>query len=184
MGGCHRVLGRAPTEPLGERRREPLVGRLHGNGDERAQGRHEELGLVSLLAVLAAQGQRKPHDDVLHLELNRVAFISIVHNLLDNALRYGNDRGRVVVTLTADPQAGTLRVADDGPGIGADDRERIFERFYRCKGHEATGTGLGLAIVGKAVHAMGAAIHLEDGVDRRGVAFVIRFPRPSVPSLS
>lgn len=114
------------------------------------------------------------------MELNRVAFISIVHNLLDNALRYGNDRGRGIVTLTSDARDDVLRVADDGPGIEAAERKRVFERFYRGKGHDATGSGLGLAIVGKAVRTMGATIHLEDGLDGKGGAFVVKFPRTAV----
>lgn len=146
--------------------------------------------LQELLAQMAPVALARQIDlsleapDRLCLELNRVAFISIVHNLLDNALRYGNDRGRVIVTLISDSRESVLRVADDGPGIGADEREQVFERFYRGRGHDATGTGLGLAIVGRAVHAMGAAIHLEDGLDRAGVAFVIRFPKPPVSPAS
>jgi signal transduction histidine kinase len=120
------------------------------------------------------------------LPMNRVAFHSIVRNLVDNALRYGPPGGHVVVTLTKDKQGDgqedrqkiVLRVADDGPGIPAGERDQVFERFYRGKGNDATGTGLGLAIVGKAVHAMGGVIRVENGIDNRGVAFAATFSKP------
>jgi signal transduction histidine kinase len=112
------------------------------------------------------------------LPMNRVAFHSIVQNLVDNALRYGLPGGRVVVTLSEDWRGIALRVADDGPGIPAGERDQVFERFYRGKGNDATGTGLGLAIVGKAVHAMGGVIRVESGIGNRGVAFVATFSRP------
>ena len=109
--------------------------------------------------------------------LNKAAFVSIVQNLLDNALRYGNNGGNVVVSLIEETEAIVLRVADDGPGIDPHERERVFERFYRGKGHDATGTGLGLAIVRKVVRVMGGTIFIEDGLDSKGVSFVIRISK-------
>jgi len=109
------------------------------------------------------------------LPMNYVAFYSVVKNLVDNAVRYGNEGGRIVVTLHRGKEWVKLRVADDGPGIAPQDRERVFERFYRGTDSDATGTGLGLAIVIKAVHSMGGTIHAEDGLDNSGVAFVVAF---------
>lgn len=112
--------------------------------------------------------------ETLHWELDMPAFQSIVHNLLDNALRYVHAGGRVAVTAGA--AAGVLRlsVADDGPGIAEDQRELVFERFYRVGGTTAPGSGLGLAIVRQAARRMGGTVSITTGLDRRGCAFHVR----------
>ena len=78
------------------------------------------------------------------------AFQSVVQNLIDNAIRYGNDGGRVMVELREAHSVLTLSVADNGPGIPPQDRDHVFDRFYRGVGQEAPGTGLGLSIVRQA----------------------------------
>lgn len=115
--------------------------------------------------------------DSVVVEMNPVALHSIVQNLVDNALRYAFDGGRVAVSLSSAPEAIVLRVADDGPGVPVEDRGQIFERFYRGRNHDAAGTGIGLAIVAKAVQGMGGTISVTDGIDGRGVAFVSTFPQ-------
>ena len=114
--------------------------------------------------------------DRLVVQLDRSAFQSALNNLLDNAMRYGRDGGRVNVTLQAAGRCLTLIVADDGPGISPASREQVFERFWRGTGHDVPGTGLGLAIVRQAVGRMGGTVHIEDGLDGRGVAFRIELP--------
>lgn len=113
----------------------------------------------------------------LPMPMNRMAFHSIVQNLVDNALRYGVDGGHIVVSLLESEHAVELRVADDGPGISAADREHIFDRFFRGKEQNVTGTGLGLAIVDKATRAMGGSVRVDRGIDSRGVSFVVSFPK-------
>ena len=113
------------------------------------------------------------------MPINRMAFHSIVQNLVDNALRYGVDGGHIVVALIDSEHTVELRVADDGPGISAADREHIFDRFFRGKEQNVTGTGLGLAIVDKATRAMGGSVRIDDGIDSRGVGFVVSFPKPT-----
>jgi len=72
-------------------------------------------------------------------------------NLLDNAVKYTPDGGRIEVRVATAPHAHTLRVADSGPGIPAGERERMLERFTRLDGARSLpGNGLGLALV-KAV---------------------------------
>ena len=114
--------------------------------------------------------------DRLVFPLDRSAFQSALNNLIDNALRYGRDGGRVNVTLQADGEYLTLLVADDGPGISPASREHVFERFWRGTGHDVPGAGLGLAIVRQAAGRMGGTVHIEDGLDGRGVAFRIALP--------
>lgn len=81
----------------------------------------------------------------------------LLSNLLDNALAHTPPGGNVILRVMA---PGVLEVEDDGPGIPAAERERVFERFYR---RGAQGTGLGLAIVGEICRAHLAQISLHDG---------------------
>ncbi|EIK98170.1 sensor histidine kinase TctE [Pseudomonas sp. M47T1] len=81
----------------------------------------------------------------------------LLSNLLDNALAHTAPGGNVIMRVGA---PAVLEVEDDGPGIPADERERVFERFYR---RSAKGAGLGLAIVGEICKAHLAHISLHDG---------------------
>jgi len=94
----------------------------------------------------------------------------LVDNLVENAARHGG--GTVGVTLSADGPA--LFVDDDGDGVAADERERIFEPFVRANGTTAPGSGLGLALVGQQVRAHAATV--EVGTSALGGArFGVRF---------
>jgi signal transduction histidine kinase len=102
----------------------------------------------------------------------------VVRNLLDNAVRYAESR--VVVTLTEMDGRAVLTIADDGPGVPADERERIFERFARHdsgRSRSAGGTGLGLAISREIVTDHHGTIVLEPGP---GTQFTVRLPIASV----
>ena len=115
--------------------------------------------------------------DQLPCVLDRVAFESVLGNLLENTLRYVPAGGRVAVSLAQAERRLTLAVADDGPGIPPHARERVFERFWRGQAHESTtGSGLGLAIVRQAALRLGGHVHIEDGLDGRGVRFVLQMP--------
>jgi two-component system sensor histidine kinase TctE len=70
-----------------------------------------------------------------------------INNLIDNALRYTPSPGRITVSITSQGRQVVLAVEDSGPGIPAEERERVFDRFYRVLGSKAEGSGLGLAIV-------------------------------------
>ena len=120
--------------------------------------------------------------DTLPHRLDVHAFLSVLHNLLDNAIRYGRGderrEGRIAVDLVREPGRLLLSVADDGPGIAAADRERIFERFHRGAGHDAPGTGLGLAIVKQAAQRLGGTVALTTGLEGRGACFTLALPAP------
>lgn len=99
-------------------------------------------------------------------------------NLLDNAIKYGRANGRVVVRgRTVNGQV-ELCVADDGPGIPLEARERVFERFYRvdrARSRESGGTGLGLAIVKHIIQSHGGKVWLESE-SGRGAQFYFTLP--------
>lgn len=101
------------------------------------------------------------------------ALHSIVGNLVDNALRYIGRGGRIQVEIESENGFITLRVLDDGPGIRAKDRERVFDRYFRVAGTGVSGSGLGLAIVKQAVARMRGKITLGDGLGGRGCAFAV-----------
>jgi len=83
-------------------------------------------------------------------------------NLVDNALRYTPGGGRVDVELRGEGGMARLSVSDNGPGIAAAERERVFERFQRLAGADIPGSGLGLAIVRQVVGLHGGQITLDD----------------------
>jgi signal transduction histidine kinase len=107
---------------------------------------------------------------------DREGLSRVVRNLLDNATRYA--RERVELSLTERDGRVELSVADDGPGVPAAARERVFERFARLdegRARDAGGTGLGLAIVREVVVAHGGSVKIDGGP---GARFVITLPRP------
>ncbi|RWG44252.1 MAG: sensor histidine kinase, partial [Mesorhizobium sp.] len=84
----------------------------------------------------------------------------MIVNLVDNALRYTPAGGTVTVQLAAIGREGVLTVTDTGPGIPAEEREQVFERFYRIAGAAEEGSGLGLAIVRDVVENAGGSVAL------------------------
>jgi signal transduction histidine kinase len=88
------------------------------------------------------------------------ALTALVRNLVDNALRYSPPGSRVELTLLMDGDVPTLQVDDAGPGIPAEERERVFDRFYRRASGDEPGTGLGLAIVRSVAERHGARVLL------------------------
>lgn len=104
------------------------------------------------------------------------AFRQIALNLLDNAVKYGPDGQTIRVTLAPADGVVRLGVEDRGPGVPADQRERVFEPFVRLDA-EATGTGLGLALVRDLTVLQGGACRVEPG-SRGGARFVVELPGP------
>jgi len=101
-----------------------------------------------------------------------------IRNLVENALRHTPPQTTVAITVGVD---GTISVSDEGPGIPEDDREKVFQRFWRAKRSE-TGAGLGLAIVEGIVRAHGGKTSVMDNINRDGVPcgakFIVEMPVP------
>lgn len=109
----------------------------------------------------------------------RDAVATLIRNLVDNAVRYTPAGGRVDVSLersAAQPAQALIRVIDNGPGIAREERERVFDRFYRKPGARSPGSGLGLAIVKAIATAHGATVELGEGEAGRGLAVTVSFP--------
>jgi len=104
----------------------------------------------------------------------------VLSNLIDNAIKYGRPAGTVTITGRAlSDHVVEVCVQDDGPGIPAEARARVFERFYRvdkARSRDQGGTGLGLAIVKHVVQAHGGDVRVESAPGQ-GAAFYFTLPR-------
>jgi two-component system OmpR family sensor kinase len=102
----------------------------------------------------------------------------LIKNLVDNAIRYTPEGGRIDITVGGSAGAVTLQVDDTGPGIPVEERERVFDPFYRVLGNGEIGSGLGLAITRAVADGMGATIILGDqAAPARGLRVMVRFDR-------
>ena len=100
----------------------------------------------------------------------------MLNNLIDNALNYTPAEGRVTVRVLQNDGFVTLEVEDEGCGIPEEERERVFERFYRSASGSPEGCGLGLAIVREIAQGHGATVAIHSGANGRGTRMTIAFP--------
>ncbi len=115
-------------------------------------------------------------DDGVRIEGDPDALKTLLANLIDNALRYTPPGGRVDVTVERHDDTVLIAVRDTGPGIPADERDRVFERFARGIAPDAPGSGLGLAIVKSIVERHAGTVALTEGLDGAGVGVLVRLP--------
>lgn len=101
----------------------------------------------------------------------------MIDNLVDNAIKYTPPGGRVTVRVRVAP-AWIVEVEDTGIGIAAEDRHRVFERFYRALGTDAEGSGLGLAIVREIADLHRVRIELLDNPAGSGTLIRLAFANP------
>ena len=95
--------------------------------------------------------------------------ILILGNLLDNALRYSPRDGILELAIVAEGSTVTIEVRDEGPGLRAEELERVFERFYRAAGDNTVGSGIGLATARSVAEQLGGRVWLENRADRSGI---------------
>ncbi|QIP11926.1 GHKL domain-containing protein [Spirosoma aureum] len=103
----------------------------------------------------------------------------VMTNLIENAIKYGNENGKVIVSLEEDKKHTLISIRDDGPGIPPEHLSRIFERFYRVeksRSKDRGGTGLGLAIVKHILNAHKAKITVMSKLER-GTTFRFKLER-------
>ena len=103
--------------------------------------------------------------------VNEFDLIAVVKNLVDNAIRYTPEGGRVDLSVSTADRNATLQIKDSGPGIPAGERERVFDPFYRALGSNQAGSGLGLSIVKTISDRIGAEVRLafSDEAKRSGL---------------
>jgi signal transduction histidine kinase len=132
----------------------------------------------------AAAEEKHAHlDAVVHQRVlvtgDRDLLFDAVANLVDNAIKHGREAGGVTVEVAqSDGGGAVISVADDGPGIPANERQNIFKRFYRLERSRRTpGNGLGLSLVAAVARLHGAGIEMVD--NGPGLKFRLRFPSPA-----
>lgn len=114
------------------------------------------------------------------VHVNEDELRSLIHNLLDNALRYTPSGGIVDVTLHRDTGVVTVEIADNGTGIPTELLPRVFDRFFRIEGAETEGSGLGLAIAKNAADRNRIGLELINRADCPGLIARMRFEMATV----
>lgn len=116
-------------------------------------------------------------DDELELVGNPPLIQSLMRNVIDNAIRYTPEQGKIKLSCQLDhsKQNIIIKLEDSGPGVDAELRSRITERFYRVVGSGQQGSGLGLSIVDKIVQIHDANWHLDES-EWGGLAITFEFP--------
>ncbi len=119
------------------------------------------------------------------LRVDREGLRQVVGNLVDNAIKYTGEGGRVTVDLQVREEHVRLEVIDTGIGLSVEDQERIFERFYRvdrARSREVGGTGLGLSIVKNTVRGLGGDVGVRSALGQGSTFWVdLPMPRASAP---
>ena len=163
--------------------------------DAAVQLRSEPVELGEIARAVAAEFSLRAGDREVELEVDSpgpcwaradpAACARVVRILIDNALRYAPRGKPIEVSASHSGTRVAVRVADYGPGVPADEREHVFERFHRGKATSAeSGFGLGLAIGRELAERMGGTLELSDTFER-GACFVLTLPAsPSSPSPS
>jgi signal transduction histidine kinase len=118
----------------------------------------------------------KPGAPGYRLHGDRDLLFQALANLLDNAIKHSKSGGRVTLSLEASSDAFDLTVADQGPGIPAEEREKVLDRFYRLEASRTTkGSGLGLALAAAVARLHDGRIRLDD--NGPGLKATIVLPR-------
>ena len=161
--------------------------------EESAELQHEEVDLAALtrLAIsdvlpfsqmrgidIGAKLPLKTSDNAGKIIGNPEALRIMLCNILDNAVKYAPLKGVVDVSLLAHDQGLELCIEDNGPGLGEEDRQRIFERFHRSPetSSNTIGSGLGMAIVKAIADRHRITISFHESTDLGGLAVTLRFP--------
>jgi signal transduction histidine kinase len=127
--------------------------------------------------VLDGVSLRLGHLDRVLVAGNETQLSRVVSNLVDNAVKYA--RSTVDLSARQDGDQAVISVSDDGPGIPAGDRERIWERFTRLdddRSSRSGGSGLGLAMVREITAAHGGTVSVTDTQPAPGATFLVRLP--------
>jgi len=155
--------------------------------------RRERLDDIVKAAVARADNLTRDHrvsvslDDSLPLlSVDPASIIEVVYTLIDNASKYSPPATRIRVTASvADDHFVRVTVADEGPGVAPELRQRVFENFFRIPGREPSdprrvGVGLGLPIARRLVEAQGGRISIESPAEGHGTSVVLMLPTASV----
>lgn len=114
-------------------------------------------------------------DETINIMADEVRLYDLIHNLIDNAIKYTGDHGKITVAVDLKDNKARLTVEDNGIGIPKEDQGMIYERFYRGDNVNTAGVGLGLAIVKDIVDLHHASVEIDSRQDKTGTRFYIYF---------
>jgi two-component system, OmpR family, sensor kinase len=157
---------------------------LLARADAGRQAPHQPVDLSQVVTEAAAELEPVAGDHELSISAPAGAEVDgqrdelhrLVLNLMENALRHTDPGTAVEATVERRNGEVILSVEDDGPGIPPDQREKVFERFYRGSGDRSGSSGLGLSIVRAVAESHRGSVRLEEPLDGRGARFVVRIP--------
>ncbi|MBI5472314.1 MAG: HAMP domain-containing protein [Ignavibacteriae bacterium] len=142
------------------------------------------LSIAALMDVLAEEKQQQlavNGETGVIVSVDRTLLTQALLNLIDNAVKFSPPQSTIVIRVgEVDERHVFIDVSDSGPGIPKEEREKVFDRFYRVKNAAAGGAGLGLAIARWAVEANGGMIAMTDG-EQSGATFHITLPKYDQP---
>ena len=143
---------------------------------------------IITLALKRAEPRTQSHqmevwieDELPSIKVDEQAIAEVIYTLVDNAAKYSPAGSPIRVAARPGEEVIFLTVEDQGPGLHADVRERVFEKFFRAMrdgdtGDRTSGTGMGLAIARGIVEAHGGTIRVEDADNGTGAKFVVTLP--------
>jgi signal transduction histidine kinase len=151
--------------------------------------RRDDVRLLTIFEELEADYARVAAEKHISLEFNLPPKLPVIdadrdklslalHNLINNAIKYTAEEGRVIINVDVDGGQLRVDVIDNGMGIPESDVERIFQKFYRAKDSrlaEITGSGLGLALAQEVVRLHGGEIEVQSQLDK-GSTFTMTVP--------
>ena len=138
--------------------------------------------VIEEAALLAPIAHRKNieisvcESDDIFIPADEASLKLLIRNLLNNSISYTQEDGAVEISLSTDENNSCLIISDNGPGIPPEERQRVFERFYRAQNHETPGCGIGLSIVMRVVELHGATIQVGDPDTGSGLKVTVCLP--------
>lgn len=158
-------------------------------GDIRMHKERVDLRLITLEVCEQLENKANQRNTILKIKPDQMQHVwvkadpqrinQVMTNLIENAIKYGNDNGKVIVHFEEEKKHYVVSVRDNGPGIPSEHLSRIFERFYRVdksRSREKGGTGLGLAIVKHIINAHGSKITVTSKIDK-GTTFAFKLDK-------
>ncbi|BCS32115.1 hypothetical protein TBR22_A13240 [Luteitalea sp. TBR-22] len=144
-----------------------------------------EQALESTLPIIEARRHRVTRrlgDTALPVDADPARLAQVLSNLFHNAAKYTPEGGEIDVMATRDGDTVVIAVRDNGQGLAAEDRERIFDLFTQIdRAHGYGGLGVGLTVARELVHRHGGTIEVESEGPGRGAVFVVRLPVATSP---
>ena len=114
-------------------------------------------------------------NEIIHIMADEARLYDLIHNLIDNAIKYTSDHGKITTTVDVKDNKVRLTVEDNGIGIPKEDQAMIYERFYRGDNANTAGAGVGLAIVKDIADLHQASIEIDSRNNKEGTRFYIDF---------